>query len=112
MKRLLLFVLVLSFIVAQAQSQTSSQKRPKFSPHSKRAGSAKPPARAFEPYFWLEEMEGDSSLKDERLRNSLPPSRKAGRGMKNLPPHILAERRWLLQSEAENAGLEPNDFAR
>jgi hypothetical protein len=109
MKRLLLFVLVLSFIVAQAQSQTPTRKRPEFSPHSKRAGSAKPPARAFEPYFWLEEMEGDSSLKDERLRNSLPPHL---RGMKNLSPHILAERQWLLQSEAENAGLEPNDFAR
>jgi len=104
MKRLLLFVLALSFcsfIVAQAQSQTSSRKRPEFSPHSKRAQFAKP------PHSWFEKMEGDSSemaRRDERLRNSLP----------NLPPHLLAERQWLLQSEAENAPtgaaeLEPND---
>jgi len=107
MKKLLLLALVLNlcpFLDGQAQSQTTSQKRPKFSPHSKRAGLAKP------PHSWLKKMEGDSleiSRQDEKLRNSLPPHL---RGMKNLPPHILAERQWLLQSEAENAEMEPNDL--
>jgi len=108
MKRLLLFVFVVSFIVAQAQSQTPSQKRPKISPRSTQHGFVKP------PHSWFEKTEGDSSAmarQDERLRNSLPPHL---RGMKNLPPHILAETRWLLQSEAENsptsaAGLEPSN---
>lgn len=117
MKRLLLITLSLSFypfIAAQAQSQTPSRERPEFSLHSKRTRFAKPPARAFEPHSWLEEMEGDSlemAQQDERLRSSLPPHL---RGMKNLPPHILAERRWLWESETGDipqgaAGLKPND---
>ena len=111
MKKLLLLALVLNFccfLKSQAQSQTPSLERSKSSSHSKHAGFAKP------PYSWLKEMEGDSSdafLQDERLRSALPPHL---RGMKNLPPHILAERQWLLQSEAENAptgaaGLEPDN---
>ena len=103
MKKLLLFALVLNlcpFVEAQTQSQTASQKRSKFSPHSKRAQFAKP------PHTWREGDSSKISQQDEKLRNSLPPHLQ---GMKNLPPHILAEKQWLLQSGTENAGLEPND---
>jgi hypothetical protein len=99
MKKLLLFALVLNlypFLEGQAQSQTSSQKRPKFSPHSKYTRFAKP------PYSWLKEMEGDSSemaFEDEKLRSSLPPHLQE---MPDLPPHILVERQWFLQNELEN----------
>ena len=106
MKKLLLLFLVLnlcSVVEGQSQSQSPSQKRPKFSSHSNHAQFVKP------PHFRFEEMESDSSeafQQDERLRSSLPPHL---RGIPDLPPHILAERRWLLQSEAENAGLGLND---
>jgi uncharacterized delta-60 repeat protein len=102
MKKLLVLALVLdlcSFIEGQTQSQTTSGQRPEFSPYSKRVGFSQP------PHARLKRMVGDSSLQDERLRNSLPPHL---RGMKNLPPHLLAERQWLLPSEAERSGFEPN----
>jgi hypothetical protein len=103
MKKLLLLAFMLSlcsFVEGQAQSQTPLRKRPKFSSHSKRTQFAQP------PHFWLKAMEGDSSLQDERRRSSLPPHLQ---NMDELPPHLAAERRWLLQSETERTGLEPND---
>jgi uncharacterized delta-60 repeat protein len=103
MKKLLLLTLLLILcpsLEAQAQSQTPSRKKPEFSPHSKRTRFAK------QPYSWLKEMKGDSSLQDERLRNLLPPHLQ---DMAELPPHLAAERRWLWESENERTGLAPND---
>lgn len=97
MKKLLLLALVLnlySFVEAQAQSQTPAWQRPTLSPHSKRIGLAKP------SHARLKEMEGDSSSQDERRRNLLPPHLQR---MTNLPPHLAAERRWLLQSKTRGA---------
>jgi len=105
MKKLLLLALVLTlcpFLEGQAQSQTPSRKRPEFSPHSTRGGFAKP------AHSWF--MKGDSSEIARQHENpdpsrSLPPHL---RGMPDLPPHLAAERRRLLQSETGRSGLEPN----
>jgi hypothetical protein len=65
-----------------------------------RAQFAKP------PHSWLEEMEGDSSLQDERRRKLLPPHLQ---DKTELSPQLAVERRWLWESETERRGMEPND---